>query len=268
MGGYSLSPWRSRGIELDDIIRALRGRGSQGGESSWPEVSAQGPLVLFRLIGQELVVLRLRETDESLQSESIWSKAVECLAGELLSVLAIASVPDFDIVVNFGEHPAVPRMAHAHNNMQRNRHKGYASVPLLSLCTSGDFLDLPLPLGCAQVRCQTQSLRRTRSNSSKFVEDVNLWDLLTKWRPSKGLAAEQRQAASSGVFAARCFLFRMLVSYGELLRYAPGNIQTSFFSGSNRPFLRTFRSPRLQRKVPSTGDFESACAEAIDDAAQ
>jgi len=87
------------------------------------------------------------------------------------------------------------------------------------------------------------------------------------WKPSKHVS-EHRQAMTSNAFAVRCYVFRMLASYGELLRYAPGHVQTSLFSRSERLRLRTFRltQPRLRRQASS--DFESACAEVINDAAQ
>lgn len=268
--GAPLSPLRRRGIRLDDTIRAFRGSTSRGGGSR--SIHPQGPVVLFRLIGQELAVVGSRENEDLPVAGNIETKAVDCLAGEILSVLAIAPLPDFDIVVNFGDRPVIERhVDHAPGKMQWDRQEEEDAVPLFSLCSSSEFLDIPLALGCAQVQCQAQfgpRARRRSNSSSTSHQEANLWDLLTHWKPSKGLAAEQRQAASSGVFAARCYLFRMLASYGELLHYAPGHVQTSLFSRSERPRLRTFKLPRPRRRALPIGDFEAACTEAVDDAAQ
>merc|ERR1712232_795660 len=210
-------------------------------------------------------------------------KAVDCLAGEILSILAIASLPDFDIVVNFADRPLMPQRAeHAPDRVPHERIAPTQKddvAPVFSVCSSSEFSDIPLPLGCAQVHCQDLNSRRARDqqlrklsssshNGSQFQQEADLWDLLTRWKPSRGLAAEKRQATSGGVFAARCYLLQLLASYGELLRYAPGHVQTSLFSRSEQLQLRTFKLPRPLRRGLSLGDFEVACAEAVDDAAQ
>merc|ERR1712046_293445 len=110
MGGYcnpfsplgsSLSPWRKKGIALNDVIRSLSLSSSHGSAGKRPKDS-RGSIVLFRLLGQELAVMGSQGLGDDAMLSGLETKSIECLAGEILSVLAIAAVPDFDIVVNFG----------------------------------------------------------------------------------------------------------------------------------------------------------------------
>lgn len=265
---------------LEDTVRAFRGSNSHSHVLAQSQL--QRPVILFRLIAQELVAVGLRESEDSSQVGNVQSDAVDCLAQEILSVLADAPLPDFDIAVNFGMRPLLQRRPdHVPDRMQRHRQENDDVIPLFSLCSSSDFLDMPLPVSCPQVICgdlvpqrvsrgsrEEHAMSRTgRQNGSLLHTEANLRSLLMSWKPSKHLE-EQRQVVKSSAFAVRCYLFRMLASYGELLRYAPGHVQTSLFSRSERLHLRTFSLPQPRHRRLSSRDFESACAELIDDAAQ
>merc|ERR1711879_852532 len=78
--------------------------------------------------------------------------AVGCVAGVLLSVLSKASLPAFDIVVNYGDQPIRrrPNLRFPHRAPQGRRED--VPAPLFSLCASKGFWDIPLPRMCG-IQC-------------------------------------------------------------------------------------------------------------------
>merc|ERR1712048_175585 len=98
----------------------------------------------------------------------------------------------------------------------------------------------PLPIACAQAACHGAQRLNRRSdghNASRRHGASSLPEMLRLWKSEKSTG--ENEASRLDGFAVRCYLFQMLTSYSEFLRYSPGHVQTSFFLRSDRLTLRT-----------------------------
>merc|ERR1719265_253553 len=97
------------------------------------------------------------------------------------------------------------------------------AVPVFSICSSADFLDIPLPMGCPQIRCQsstTRPHRQSRDASEPVPKEADLRQLLESWEPSERLKQRTKVPEDSEV-GVQCYLHGMLVSFADMLCYSP-----------------------------------------------
>ncbi|CAK9082255.1 unnamed protein product [Durusdinium trenchii] len=127
-----LRPWQSRGVYLEDQVRAFRPTTDQ-------------KTVLFRLIGDELV--QVIPTHSHLDVD-FGATEPTCLAHALLDLLASVELPDFDIVLNHGDLPLLRKASHKPPFYGPMDKEARTPAPLFSICASEDFWDILFPNVC------------------------------------------------------------------------------------------------------------------------
>lgn len=127
-----LEPWWSRGIYLEDQVRAFRPTTDQ-------------KTVLFRLIGDQLV--QVIPTHSHLDVE-FGAAEPACLAHALMDLLATVDIPDFDMVLNHGDLPLLRKSMGKPPFYGPMDKEARTPAPLFSICASEDFWDILFPNVC------------------------------------------------------------------------------------------------------------------------
>lgn len=127
-----LEPWWSRGIYLEDQVRAFRPTTDQ-------------KTVLFRLIGDQLV--QVIPTHSHLDVE-FGATEPTCLAHALMDLLASVDIPDFDMVLNHGDLPLLRKSTGKPPFYGPMDKEARTPAPLFSICASEDFWDILFPNVC------------------------------------------------------------------------------------------------------------------------
>lgn len=187
--GAGMAPWRRGGVSLDDTERALRA--ARGREH----------VVLLRLLGRELVALAPPGAPDAV------TEAVECLAGLIQSAITKSELARFDIVVHYGGSPLLRKPGGGAEHRAPQGRRQDVPAPVFGFCASAGHWDIPLPRACG-LAC---------------VADVDA--------DGVEAAAQDRQlvpvpaAGEDDGTAVDCYMWRLLVSYSEMMRYQPSHGQ-------------------------------------------
>ncbi|CAE7799552.1 PPM1B [Symbiodinium sp. CCMP2592] len=189
--GNALLPWKT-GISQEDTLRALR-----------TEDGIQKALV-FRLVeshsaSAELLLLAIPEALETRE------QLADCLAATIIAVIAVLpAMPKLEMVVNLGDEAVSQRRSYSWSPPYGRRED--VPPPVFSFCSDRkNFWDIPLPTSLChrfRPRCKT-------GNKDSDAERGKSLSGRLSGQPS--LEAKQEE----------CYVFRLLMTYAELLRYRP-----------------------------------------------
>jgi len=236
--GPGLAPWRRRGVALEDTLRAF-------------QEPASPPPLLLRIFGWKLhAALPIEEPERA-------EAGAACLAKIFLALAARARLPSIDLVVSLGGRPLrrLPSGPGAHRAPQGRRED--VPAPLFSTCGREGFLGIPLPRLCGD-RCVGSELTPGDAAGGASAEEAAGGQLV--------LVPMAKPNASGGDEddVVLCYMFRLVISYAELLRYMPAPGQVPLYWISD---LRSWRLP--PPPPPDEADaFAARCAGLIDSAAQ
>lgn len=188
----SLSPWKKFGIAREDTHRAV-----SSAQGRRPHLRAA--YIRWSNAGLQIVVLN---TDAPNDVDDL-DHVVECVAEALTRLFSRTSdIRRFDAFLSLAQEPLVAGQAADASSCMRRSHQSQRDEvppPVFSFCGSSDSWDIPLPAMCRSVTC----IRTKDSGESSSP-------------PHHPMFEEAKPESDDSV---QCYLFRLLQSYVELLKY-------------------------------------------------